>query len=140
MLCEPEILAYRSSAPVDGRLAGRLAETVLRPAERRDWASPPPGRACASGAALPRFLFGEVWLDSRSVHADVLWLICQLARFARDEHLEFEIQLGAIKGRVSTGGLDAGAQEILLQAQGKESHRPMQLRRRQRRASRARAG
>jgi hypothetical protein len=84
---------------------------------------------------LPRFLFGEVWVGPQAcaVYADVLWLLCQLARFARDERIEFEIQLGAAGGCVSTGGLDAGAQRILLQAQGKTSQRPLQLRERRRR-------
>lgn len=140
MLCDPEVLAYRSTAPVDGRVAARLAEAILRPAESREWAARPPSRPQALGSLLPRFLFGEVWIGPR-VYADVLWLLCQLARFARDERIEFEIQIGAAMGRVSTGGLDAGAQRILLQAQGETSQRSLRLReRRQRRAPHARAG
>jgi hypothetical protein len=144
MLCEPEVLAYRSKAPVDGRVAARLAETILRPAGSRTWVSLPPSRPrTGGGSMLPRFLFGEVWVDPQAcaVYADVLWLLCQLARCARDERIEFEIQLGAAKGCVSTGGLDAGAQRILQQAQGETNQKPLLLReRRPRRAAHARAG
>ncbi len=146
MLSDAEVLAYRSKAPVDGRVAARLAHELLRPAEGRSWASAPPRGSAPDRSLLPRFLFGEVWIDRRAsaVYGDVLWLLCQLGRFARDEHLEFEIQLGASTGRVSTGGLDAGARQILRQAQGHESAEALQLRerrhRRPGRATHARAG
>ena len=143
MLCDPEVLAYRSDAPVDGYVAARLAEAVSRPIGERDWMPRPPRKMESSRADLPRFLFGEVWVDRRasSVYGDVLWLLAQLGRVACDERLEFEIQIGALQGRVSTGGLDSGALRILQLAQGRAAPRPRALReRRQKSATPARAG
>ena len=144
MLRDPEVLAYRSCTPVDGCAAARVAEAILRPACDRDWASRPLRKVQPGPAELPRFLFGEVWIDRRadSTYGEVLWLLAQLARLACDEHLDFEVQLGELQGHVSTGGLDAGASQILRQAQGRTpSARPLPLReRRQKSASQARAG
>lgn len=139
---DPEVVSYRSTAPVDGQVAARLAESILRPPELRDWA-PVLSRCRTRASKLPRFLFGEVWIDPQACAAyhDVLWLVCQLARFARDEHIEFEIQLGAMTGRVSTGGLDSGGQQILSCAQARTSPWAAKVRdRRHRRASYGRTG
>src|ERR1700674_5688370 len=91
MLCDPEVFAYCSSAPVDGRAAARLAEAIRCPVGKRGCASPPPCPPQACASAPPRYLLGEVWMDRRAsaAYGDVLWLIGQLARIARDEHLEF---------------------------------------------------
>ncbi len=147
LFCDRAVLAYRSSAPVDGRRAARLGDAILRPPERRDWAAPPPRELSAGGPLRPRFLSGELFLDRRASqsYGDVLWLVAQLARFARDEQIEFEVQLGALNGRVSTGGLDRAALQILSQVEGaaspEASAMPVQLReRRQLRASQTRAG
>ena len=143
ILCDPEVFAYCSSAPVDGRAAARLAEAIRCPVGKRDWASPPPCQPQARESVPPRYLFGEVWIDRRAsaAYGDVLWLIGQLARIARDEHLEFEVQLGAMKGRVSTGGVDAGAQQILFQAQGVPGGKTLRSRElRQRRPMHTRTG
>lgn len=117
---DPEVLAYRSSAPLDGSVAARLAAALSQPTGRRDWVQKRADRGpVRTGAA--RFLFGEAWLDRSGpdAYADILWMLAQLGRVARDEHVEFEVQLGKVEGRVSTGGLDQGAQRILHKAQGR---------------------
>jgi hypothetical protein len=143
MMCDPEVLAYRSCAPVDGCAAARFAEALLRPVVDRDWGPRLPRKVGAERAEMQRYLFGEIWVDRRdsSLYGEVLWLLAQLGRLARDHHLEFEIRLGEMQGRVSTGGLDAGALQILRQAQDETKARPLPLRDRQHKgARRARAG
>jgi hypothetical protein len=142
MLCDTDVFAYCSSAPVDARVAARLVEAIRCPVAKRDWAAPPPCQLQASESAPSRFLFGEVWIDRRAsaAYSDVLWLIGQLARIARDEHLEFEVQIGAMKGRVSTGGVDAGAQQILFQAQGASGGKTLRPRQHRRRPMHSRTG
>jgi hypothetical protein len=110
MPSDPEILAYRSSSPVPGDVAARIAHDVIGAEAPR-----PPSRAFAPA---PRFLFGEILSDQTGgpAYPDVLRVLCRLGRLARDHRIEFELQLGTVLGRVSIGGLDEGARAILARA------------------------
>jgi hypothetical protein len=126
VLSEPRILAYRSSMPVPAGEAARIAAELARSRGDLRWVrlakATPALAAPVSHGGPPQILEGEIRFApgteeaSAPSQADVLWLLCQLARFARDLRTEFEVELAGLRGRVSTGGLDAGARSLLAAA------------------------
>ncbi|HXN81136.1 MAG TPA: hypothetical protein VN883_01590 [Myxococcales bacterium] len=128
-MTEPEMLLYRSTGPVPEDVAAALAAEVLRPRGDRCWAPATGGSAqvCASPGASRRFAAevgsGEPGCCEGSLAAvaaaqeDLLWVLCQLARCARDYRVDFEVRLGDLRGRVGTFGLDEGARAMLARSQ-----------------------
>jgi hypothetical protein len=128
-MTEPKILSYRSTGPVPEDVAAALAAEVVRPRRERCWARAtegsaqvcaPPGasRRCAAGvgSGIPGCCEGSL-AAAAAAHEDLLWVLCQLARCARDHRVDFEVRFGELRGRVGTFGLDAGAREMLARSQ-----------------------
>lgn len=126
-MIERPTLSYRSEQTLPASLSRAIAAEVMRPRGDRCWAraatlpscetNPLPaacgGQLCPAGevGAAP----GEDAAEGPA-QEDVLWVLCQLARFARDLRLDFEVRLGGLRGRVGTFGLDAGALEMLTRS------------------------
>lgn len=124
MLNDPGVLAVRSSAKVCSADAARLAAELLRPRPERCWVKP--ARVRAAPESPPAFVETGIRLaqgPGPHSQADVLWALCQLARFARELHVEFAVELDGLRGRVSTGGLDAGARALLAATQARPERR-----------------
>jgi hypothetical protein len=128
-MTEPQILSYRSTGPVPEEVAAALAAEVLRPRGDRCWArategsarvcaSPGASRRCAAeiGSGEPGCCEGSL-CAAAAAHEDLLWVLCQLARCARDHRVDFEVRFGELRGRVGTFGLDEGAREMLARSQ-----------------------
>lgn len=127
-MTEPKILSYRSTGPVPEDVAAALAAEVVRPRRERCWArategsaqvcSPGASRRCAAGvgSGIPGCCEGSL-AAAAAAHEDLLWVLCQLGRCARDHRVDFEVRFGELRGRVGTFGLDAGAREILARSQ-----------------------
>ncbi|GAC1347178.1 MAG: hypothetical protein NVSMB23_26040 [Myxococcales bacterium] len=120
-MSDPRILAVRSLSTLPAGAAEAISSQLLQPRGARCWAG-----AAAAGPRVvggsPRALAAAIPLAPRpadggaAAQADVLWVLCQLARAARDLRAEFAVELGATRGTVSTGGLDEGARALLAAA------------------------
>lgn len=123
-MIESWTLSYRSERPLPAPLARAIAAEVMRPRGDRCWARAATVHPCAADAAGAGqlCLAGEIGAAPGEEVAmgpsqeDVLWVLCQLARFARDLRLDFELRLGDLRGRVGTFGLDGGALEMLARS------------------------
>lgn len=124
-MIEPPPLSFRSETPLPDPLARAIAAEVLRPSANRCWAraakapTDEGGPSMGRGRAPLRIAQGTVAGDDPAAgpsQEDVLWVLCQLARFARDLRLDFEVRMGELRGRVGTFGLDAGALELLARS------------------------
>jgi hypothetical protein len=121
-MTELKIFSYRSTGPVPKDVAAALAAEVLRPRPDRCWGSAAPRIAAEIGSREPGCCAGSLGAAA-AAHEDLLWVLCQLARCARDHHVDFEVRLGELRGRVGTFGLDEGAREMLARSQPCRAHR-----------------
>lgn len=126
-MIESSTLSFRSERPLPAPLARGIAAEVMRPRGDRCWARAATVHPCAADAvanacAGQLCLTGEIGaapgedVAMGPAQEDVLWVLCQLARFARDLRLDFELRLGDLRGRVGTFGLDGGALEMLARS------------------------
>jgi hypothetical protein len=115
-MTELKIFSYRSTGTVPEDVAAALAAEVLRPRPDRCWASASPRIAAEIGSREPTCCAGSLGAAAAAPE-DLLWVLCQLARCARDYRVDFEVRLGELRGRVGTFGLDEGAREMLARSQ-----------------------
>jgi hypothetical protein len=131
----PNVLAYTARAPVDDVIAVQMAAFSTALSRIR-----PPWKESIDlhstrgivGDGNPKVLFGELVLavgeyepevgrfrsvadddEALAVYAEARWALLQMEQWARLYALDFDVQLGSERGRVTARGLDAGASAIL---------------------------
>jgi hypothetical protein len=132
---DPQALAYRSRTRVKDSDAKVIAAEAVGVARRRPaWSEPlhVHGSDGPIGDGQPKYLFGEARLflveyetepgqfrevlpadDALMAYADAQFAVQQLARWAKQHGVAWDVQLGNLRGRVGEDGPDANAQEIL---------------------------
>lgn len=132
---DPQALAYRSRAKVKDSEAKLIAAEAVGIARRLPaWNEPLHVHAADGplGDGKPKYLFGEERLylveyetepghfrevlpadDALMAYADAQFAVQQLARWAKQHGVAWDVQLGTQRGRVGEDGPDANAQEIL---------------------------
>jgi hypothetical protein len=132
---DPQAIAWRSRSRVDDAAAKQIAAEAVGAARRRPaWIESNHVHAADGpiGDGAAKYLFGEARLylgeyetdpgkfrevdardDALMAYADALFTIGQLAKWARDHGIEWDIQLGRARGRVNANGPDPSAQKIL---------------------------
>ncbi|GAC1339740.1 MAG: hypothetical protein NVSMB23_09120 [Myxococcales bacterium] len=132
---DPQALAWRSRAKVpDADARQILAQTVSAARTRAAWAEAAHVHAADGpvGDGTPKFLFGEARLflveyettpgnfravdagdDASMALSDARFVFGLLARWAREHPVSWEVQLGALRGRIDAKGPDAAAARIL---------------------------
>jgi hypothetical protein len=132
---DPQALAYRSHTKVKDSDAKIIAAEAVGAARRRPaWNEPlhVHGSDGPIGDGQPKYLFGEARLflveyetepgrfrevlpaeDALMAYADAQFAMQQLARWAKQHGVAWDVQLGKQRGRVGEDGPDANAQEIL---------------------------
>lgn len=132
---DPQALAWRSREKVGDPDAKQiLAQTVSAARTRAPWAEAPHVHAADGpvGDGKPKFLFGEARLflieyetapgnfrevDARDDAAMALseagFVFGLLSRWAREHSIDWDVQLGPLRGRIDGRGPDADGRRIL---------------------------
>ncbi len=138
---DPQAIAWRSRAKVPDAAAKRIAAEALGTARRRPaWSEPNHVHAADGpfGDGQDKYLFGEARLylgeyetdpgkfrevdakdDALMAYADGLFTVQQLGDWSREHAIEWDVQLGHVRGRVDALGPDAATQKLL----GELAHR-----------------
>ncbi|MGZ6143338.1 MAG: hypothetical protein ACXWLM_08365 [Myxococcales bacterium] len=134
---DPQALAWRSRAKVADADAKQIAAEALGDARRRPaWSEPNHvhGADGPIGDGQAKYIFGEARLylgeyetepgkfrevdakdDALMAYADALFTVKQLQDWGREHGIEWDVQLGHIRGRVDAQGPDASAQRVLAE-------------------------
>ena len=132
---DPQALAYRSREKVDDGAAKQIAAEALGDARRRPaWSEPNHVHAADGpfGDGKAKYLFGEARLylgeyetdpgkfrevdpkdDALMAYADALYTVEQLKEWSGKLGVQWDVQLGALRGRVDAQGPDGAAQRLL---------------------------
>jgi hypothetical protein len=132
---DPQALAYRSRAKVRDASALRIAAEAVGDARRRPaWSEPNHVHAADGpfGDGQDKYVYGEARLflveyetdpgkfrevdakdDAVMAYADALYTTAQLQRWAGESGVDFDIQLGRVRGRIDAGGPDDEAKKLL---------------------------
>ena len=132
---DPQALAYRSRDKIKDSAAKKIAaEAVFAARQRRAWneALHVHGSDGPIGDGADKYVFGEVRLflveyesepgkfrevepreDALMADADAQFAFGELQRWSREHDVSWDVQLGALKGRVDGNGPDAAAARII---------------------------
>jgi hypothetical protein len=131
----PSMLAYTARAPVDDVVARQMvALSTAWSRIRTPWKDHLDLHAMRGvvGDGRPKVLFGRLVLavgeyepevgrfrvvadseEALAVYAEARWALLQLEHWARLYGINWDVQFGGTRGRVTASGLDAGASRIL---------------------------
>ena len=134
---DPQAFAWRSRAKVADADAKQIAAEALGDARRRPpWSEPNHvhGDDGPIGDGHAKYIFGEARLylgeyetepgkfrevdpkdDALMAYADALFTVKQLQDWSREHGIEWDVQVGHIRGRVGAEGPDASARRVLAE-------------------------
>jgi hypothetical protein len=134
---DPQALAWRTRSKVSDAVAKQIAAEAVGDARRRPaWNEPNHvhGTDGPIGDGSDKYLFGEARLylveyetepgkfrevdpkdDALMAYADALFTVDQLAQWSREHGIQWDVQLGKLRGRIDEKGPDAAAQQLLRQ-------------------------
>lgn len=137
---DPQALAYRSRAPVSPDAAVKIAAEAVGDARRRPAWSEPNHVHSVDG-----YLFGEARLylgeyetdpgkfrevdkddDAMMALADASFTFQQLSEWSHKYGVDWEVQLGSLRGKIIAGTPDSSAQKLLADLSKRAGKTPSQ--------------